>query len=57
MLIEKHKRLILKENRKDNWRQELIVFEKYTAMLDKQRNESMEDAFPELHKLMYRSNH
>ena len=46
----------LKENRKDNWRQELVVFEKYTAMLDKQRNESMEEAFPELHTLMYRSN-
>ena len=46
----------LKENRKDNWRKELQVFEKYTAMLDKQRNESMEEAFPELHNLMYRSN-
>ena len=46
----------LKENRKENWRQELITFQKYTQILDKQRNESMEDAFPELHRLMYHSN-
>ena len=46
----------LKENRKENWRQELITFQKYTEILDKQRNESMEDAFPELHRLMYHSN-
>jgi len=25
-------------------------------MLDKQRDESMEEALPELHKLMYKSN-
>ena len=46
----------LKENRKENWRHELITFQKYTEILDKQRNESMEDAFPELHRLMYHSN-
>ena len=46
----------LKENRKENWRQELITFQKYTQILDKQRSESMEDAFPELHRLMYHSN-
>ena len=45
----------LKENRKDNWRQELITFQRYTELLDKQRDESMEEALPELHKLMYRS--
>jgi len=46
----------LRENRHDNWRQELVTFQKYTEMLDKQRKESMEEALPELHKLMYRSN-
>lgn len=46
----------LKENRKENWRQELVTFQKYTEMLDKQRDESMEEALPELHRLMYRSN-
>ncbi len=46
----------LKENRKENWQQELITFGKYTDMLDDQRNESMEEALPELHRLMYRSN-
>ena len=46
----------LKENRKENWRQELLTFGKYTDMLDKQRKESMEEALPELHKLMYKSN-
>ena len=46
----------LKENRKENWRQELVTFQKYTEMLDKQREESMEEALPELHRLMYRSN-
>ena len=46
----------LKENRKENWRQELITFQRYTEMLDKQRNENMEDVFPELHRLMYQSN-
>ena len=46
----------LKENRKDNWRQELITFGKYTDMLDKQRDESMQEALPELHKLMYNAN-
>jgi len=46
----------LKDNRKENWQQELITFGKYTDMLDDQRNESMEEALPELHRLMYRSN-
>jgi len=46
----------LKENRKENWQQELITFGKYTDMLDDQRKESMEEALPELHRLMYRSN-
>ena len=46
----------LKENRKDNWRQELITFQRYTELLDKQREESMEEALPELFNLMYRSN-
>ena len=46
----------LKENRKQNWRQELITFQKYTEMLDKLRGENMEDVFPELHRLMYASN-
>lgn len=43
----------LKENRKDNWRQELVTFQRYTDMLDKNRNESMKEALPELWKLMY----
>ena len=46
----------LKENRKENWEQELVTFKKYTKLLDKQRNESMEEALPELHRLMYQSN-
>jgi len=46
----------LKENRKENWRQELLTFGKYTDMLDKQRDESMEEALPELYNLMYKSN-
>lgn len=43
----------LKENRKDNWRQELITFQKYTNLLDKTRDESMQEALPELWNLMY----
>ena len=46
----------LKENRHQNWRQELMTFEKYTNLLDNTRDESMEEAFPELHNLLYRSN-
>ena len=46
----------LRENRKENWRQELITFQKYTTLLDKQRKESMEEALPELYNLMYNSN-
>ena len=46
----------LKENRKDNWEQELVTFKRYTEMLDRQRKESMEEALPELWKLMYASN-
>jgi MoaA/NifB/PqqE/SkfB family radical SAM enzyme len=46
----------LKENRKHNWRQELVTFQKYTALLDKTRDESMEEALPELNRLMYQSN-
>jgi hypothetical protein len=46
----------LKENRKENWRQELKTFQKYTNLLDKQRDECMEDALPELYRLMYQSN-
>ena len=46
----------LKDNRKENWRQELVTFQKYTSLLDKTRDESMEEALPELHKLMYKSN-
>ena len=46
----------LKENRKENWEQELITFKKYTEMLDKQRKESMQEALPELWNLMYASN-
>ena len=46
----------LKENRKDNWEQELVTFKKYTEMLDKQRKESMQEALPELWNLMYASN-
>jgi hypothetical protein len=46
----------LKENRKDNWRQELVTFQKYTALLDKTRDESMEEALPELNRLMYHGN-
>ena len=43
----------LNENRKDNWRQELITFQKYTNLLDKTRDESMQEALPELWNLMY----
>ena len=43
----------LKENRKENWRQELMTFHKYTNLLDKTRSESMQEALPELWKLMY----
>ena len=46
----------LKERRHENWRQELVTFSKYTQMLDNERNEKMEDAFPELHNLLYKSN-
>ncbi|MBM38517.1 MAG: hypothetical protein CMO97_05530 [Woeseia sp.] len=46
----------LKENRKDNWEQELVTFKRYTEMLDKQRKESMQEALPELWNLMYASN-
>ena len=46
----------LRENRKENWRQELITFQKYTTLLDKQREESMQNALPELYNLMYNSN-
>ncbi len=46
----------LKENRKENWEQELVTFKKYTEMLDKQRKESMQEALPELWNLMYASN-
>jgi MoaA/NifB/PqqE/SkfB family radical SAM enzyme len=46
----------LKENRKDNWRQELITFQKYTDLLDSTRDEKMEEALPELHRLMYHAN-
>jgi len=46
----------LKENRKHNWRQELVTFQKYTALLDKTRDESMEEALPELNRLMYHGN-
>ncbi len=46
----------LKERRHENWRRELITFGKYTNILDEQRDESMEEALPELHKLMYKSN-
>ena len=43
----------LKENRKDNWRQELITFQKYTNLLDKNRGDDMKEALPELWELMY----
>ena len=43
----------LKERRNEHWRKELQVFEKYTKMLDKVRDEDMADAFPELWSLMY----
>lgn len=43
----------LKENRKENWRQELMTFQKYTALLDKTRDDSMQTALPELWELMY----
>jgi len=43
----------LKENRKDNWRQELVTFQKYTDLLDKTRDENMREALPELWNLMY----
>ena len=46
----------LKENRKDNWEQELVTFKKYTEMFDKLRKESMQEALPELWNLMYASN-
>ena len=43
----------LKENRHDDWEQQLTIFKKYTSILDRQRNESMSSAIPELWKLMY----
>jgi sulfatase maturation enzyme AslB (radical SAM superfamily) len=43
----------LKENRHDDWEQQLAIFKKYTSILDRQRNESMSSAIPELWKLMY----
>ena len=43
----------LKENRKEKWEAELEVFKKYTDLLDKQRDESMREALPELWNLMY----
>jgi hypothetical protein len=46
----------LKENRKEKWEEELKVFKKYTNLLDKQRNESMSEALPELWNLMYGAN-
>lgn len=46
----------LKENRKEKWEAELEVFKKYTDLLDKQRDESMREALPELWNLMYGAN-
>ena len=46
----------LKENPKDNWENELLTFKKYTKLLDETRKESMEEALPELWRLMYAPN-
>lgn len=43
----------LRENRHEDWEQQLIIFKKYTALLDRRRNESMSAAIPELWELMY----
>jgi hypothetical protein len=46
----------LKENRHGDWEKQLAIFKKYTSILDKQRNESMSGAIPELWELMYGKN-
>jgi MoaA/NifB/PqqE/SkfB family radical SAM enzyme len=46
----------LKENRHEDWEQQLGIFKKYTQLLDRQRNESMSSAIPELWELMYGNN-
>ncbi len=43
----------LKEDRHEDWEQQLGIFKKYTQLLDRQRNESMSSAIPELWELMY----
>lgn len=42
----------LKQNRHEDWEEQLQIFQKYTAMLDQQRNQSMSAAIPELWALM-----
>ena len=42
----------LKQNRHEDWEEQLKIFQQYTSMLDKQRNENMSSAIPELWALM-----
>ena len=42
----------LKQNRHEDWEEQLQIFQKYTAMLDQQRNQNMSSAIPELWALM-----
>ena len=42
----------LKQNRHEDWDEQLKIFQQYTSMLDKQRNENMSSAIPELWALM-----
>lgn len=42
----------LKQNRHEDWEEQLKIFQQYTSMLDKQRNQNMSAAIPELWALM-----
>jgi hypothetical protein len=42
----------LKQNRHNDWEEQLQIFQQYTSMLDKKRSQSMSDAIPELWELM-----
>jgi MoaA/NifB/PqqE/SkfB family radical SAM enzyme len=46
----------LKENRHEDWEKQLTISRKYTQLLDKTRDESMQTAIPELWNLLYASN-
>jgi len=46
----------LKENRHDDWEEQLKIFHRYTDLLDLKRKQSMSESIPELHELLYKGN-